>query len=233
MNKKTIEQLKEQICDVCNKMWQKGWVAANDGNVSVRIEEDRFLCTPTGISKSFITPEKLLMINQKAEIIEGIDGYKPSSEIKMHLRVYQDRSDVKAVVHAHPPVATSFALAHIPLDSYSLIENAITIGSVPITPFGTPSTNEVPEAIAPFLPEHDVLLLENHGALSVGSDIITAYYRMETLELVATTTFHARMLLGIGKTEEKEIPRETLERLFSMRKNYKVTGRHPGYKKYH
>lgn len=233
MNKKNIELLKEQICDVCNKMWQKGWVAANDGNVSVRIAEDRFICTPTGISKSFITPEKLLIINQKAEIIEGAADYRPSSEIKMHLRVYQDRPDAGAVVHAHPPVATGFALAQIPLDSYSLIENAITIGSVPITPFGTPSTAEVPEAIAPFLNEHDVLLLENHGALAIGSDIITAYYRMETLELVATTTFHARLLLGAGQTEEKEIPRDTLERLFSMRKNYKVTGRHPGYKKYH
>lgn len=222
--------LKEQICDVCNKMWVKGWVAANDGNVSAKIDADTFLCTPTGISKSFITPDKLIKINSKAEIIEASGDYRPSSEIKMHLRCYQDRDDVRAVVHAHPPVATSFALAHVPLDSYSLIENAIIIGSVPIAPFGTPSTDEVPESIAPFLPDHDVLLLENHGALAVGSDVITAYYRMETLELVANTTYHARMLLGGEK--EQEIPRETLERLFSMRKNYKVTGRHPGYKKY-
>ena len=226
------EQLiREQICDVCNKMWQKGWVAANDGNVSVKLAQDVFLCTPTGISKSFITPEKLLKINNKCEVLESSGDYKPSSEIKMHLRVYQERPDAGAVVHAHPPVATAFALARIPLDTYSLIENAIIIGSVPITPFGTPSTNEVPEAIAPYLPEHDVVLLENHGALAVGSDIITAYYRMETLELVANTTFHARMLLG-GK-EEAEIPKETLEKLFAMRKGYKVTGKHPGYKKYH
>lgn len=225
------EQLiREQICDVCNKMWQLGWVAANDGNVSVKLDEDTFLCTPTGVSKSFITPEKLIKINHKAEIIEAQGDYRPSSEIKMHLRVYQERPDVGAVVHAHPPVATGFALAHIPLDSYSLIENAIVIGSVPITPFGTPSTTEVPEAIAPYLSEHDVLLLENHGALAVGSDIITAYYRMETLELVAKTTFYARMLLG-GQPEA-EIPRDKLETLFEMRKNYGVTGKHPGYKKY-
>ncbi|MBM7709786.1 class II aldolase/adducin family protein [Enterococcus lemanii] len=222
--------IREQLCDVCNKMWQLGWVAANDGNVSVKIDENTFICTPTGISKSFITPDKLIKINEKAEIIEANGEYRPSSEIKMHLRVYKERPDVGSVVHAHPPVATAFALAHIPLDSYSLIENAIIIGSVPITPFGTPSTNEVPEAIAPYLQEHDVLLLENHGALAVGSDLITAYYRMETLELVAKTTFHARMLLG-GQAEE-EIPREKLENLFSMRKNYGVTGKHPGYKKY-
>ncbi|MHC5268292.1 class II aldolase/adducin family protein [Enterococcus sp. LJL98] len=225
------EQLiREQICDVCNKMWQLGWVAANDGNVSVKLDENTFLCTPTGVSKSFITPEKLIKIDKDANIIEAEGDYRPSSEIKMHLRVYKERPDVGSVVHAHPPVATGFALAHIPLDSYSLIENAIVVGSVPITPYGTPSTNEVPEAIAPYLDEHDVLLLENHGALAVGSDIITAYYRMETLELVAKTTFYARMLLG-GKQEE-EIPRDKLETLFEMRKNYGVTGKHPGYKKY-
>lgn len=225
------EQLiREQICDVCNKMWQLGWVAANDGNISVKLDKNTFLCTPTGVSKSFITPDKLIKIDQNANIIEAQGDYRPSSEIKMHLRVYQERPDVGAVVHAHPPVATGFALAHVPLDSYSLIENAIVIGSVPITPFGVPSTNEVPEAIAPYLAEHDVLLLEYHGALAVGSDIITAFYRMESLELVAKTTFYARMLLG-GKQEE-EIPREKLATLFEMRKNYGVTGKHPGYKKY-
>lgn len=229
--KMDLEIIKNQICDVCNKMWQKGWVAANDGNVSVRLEDGTFLCTPTGISKSFITPDKLVRINSDYEILEAGEGYRPSSEVKMHLRVYQDRKDVNGVVHAHPPVATAFALAKIPLDSYSLIENAIAVGSIPIAPFGIPSTEEVPESIAPFLPEHDVLLLENHGALSVGSDLITAYYRMETLELVANTVFHARMLLG-GK-EEDEIDRDTLDKLFAMRENYKVTGKHPGYKKYH
>ncbi|PQF25861.1 class II aldolase/adducin family protein [Enterococcus mundtii] len=224
------ELVKQQICDVCNKMWHLGWVAANDGNVSAKLADDIFICTPTGISKSFITPDKLIKINRKGEVLEANGDYKPSSEIKMHLRVYQEREDVGSVVHAHPPVATAFALAQIPLDTYSLIENAIVIGSVPITPFGTPSTEEVPEAITPYLPEHDVLLLENHGALAMGSDVITAYYRMETLELVAKTSFHARMLLG-GKGEA-EIPQDKLQKLFEMRKNYGVTGKHPGYKKY-
>lgn len=224
------QEIRALICDICNKVWQKGWVAANDGNVSVKLDDDTFLCTPTGISKSFITPDKLIKINAAGEVLESEGDYRPSSEIKMHLRCYQDRPDVGAVLHAHPPVATAFALAHMPLDSYSLIESAIVIGSIPIAKFGIPSTNEVPESIAPFLPEHDVLLLENHGALAVGSDLITAYYRMETLELVANTTYHARMLLG-GKPET-EIPQATLEKLFALRPNYGVTGRHPGYKKY-
>lgn len=226
------EIIREQICDVCHKMWQLGWVAANDGNVSVRLDQDTIIATPTGISKSFITPEKLVKLNLKGEIIEAQEGYRPSSEIKMHIRCYEERDDVKAVVHAHPPIATSFALAHIPLDTYSLIESAIVVGAIPITPFGVPSTMEVPDAITPYLSDHDVMLLENHGALTVGSDVITAYYRMETLELVAKTTFHARMLLSTKGVEEQEIDRQTLERLFAMRENYKVTGRHPGYRKY-
>ena len=228
----TEQQLKELICDIAQKMWQLGWVAANDGNISCRLEDGNFLATPTGISKSFITPDKILKINDKGEVLEGLPEYKPSSEIKMHLRCYKDRPDVGGVVHAHPPVATGFALAHIPLDSYCLIENAIVTGSIPITPFGTPSTDEVPEAIAPYLEEHDVMLLENHGALAIGSDLITAYYRMEALELVSKQIYYARMLLNNADKVEKEIPRDTLERLFAMREQYKCTGRHPGYKKF-
>lgn len=221
------EELKEQVCDICHKMWQLGWVAANDGNVSVKLDENAFLVTPTGISKSFITPEKLLIITKDCEIIEGTAGYKPSSEIKMHLRCYQERDDVGAVVHAHPPAATGFAVAHLPMDSYTMIEAVITLGSVPLTPYATPSTYEVPDAIAPYLQEHDVMLLENHGALALGCDVITAYYRMETLELWAKISINAHILGG-----EKEISRENIDRLCRMRADYKVTGRHPGYKRY-
>ncbi len=99
-------EYKEQICDICHKMWQLGWVAANDGNVSVRLEDGTILATPTGISKSFITPEKLVKLNMQGDLLEANDGYRPSSEIKMHLRCYQEREDVHGVVHAHPPTAT-------------------------------------------------------------------------------------------------------------------------------
>lgn len=220
-------EIREQICDICHKMWQQGWVAANDGNVSVKIDENTFLATPTGISKSFMTPDKIVKINEKGEMIEENPGYKPSSEIKMHLKCYKDRDDVGAVVHAHPPTATGFALAHKHMDVYSLIECVIALGSVPIAPYGTPSTDEVPKSIEPYLQHHDVILLENHGALSVGSDLVTAYYRMETLELWAKTSLVAQLLGG-----EKEISRENIDRLIGMRSSYKVTGRHPGYKKY-
>lgn len=222
------QEIREQICDVCHKMWQQGWVAANDGNVSVKIGEDLYLATPTGISKSFITPEKLIKINSRGEVLEALEGYRPSSEIKMHLRCYQERTDVGAVVHAHPATATGFACAHIPLDDYAMIESVITIGSVPIAPYGTPSTDEVPESIAPYLENHDVILLENHGALTVGCDLITAYYRMETLELTAKIMMNARLLGGV-----QEISKANIDRLIEMRDStYHVSGRHPGYKKY-
>lgn len=219
--------LREQICDVCHKMWQLGWVAANDGNVSARLEDGTFLATPTGMSKSFITPDKLVRIDADGNVLEGAPGLRPSSEIKMHLRCYQERPDVNSVLHAHPPTATGYAVAHRALDEYSMIETVIAIGSVPVTPYGTPSTYEVPEAIAPYLGEHDVVLLMNHGALAVGSDIITAYYRMETLELFAKISLTAHLLGGA-----KEISRENIDRLISMRAQYGVTGKHPGYKKY-
>lgn len=226
-NKLKYMEIREQICDVCHKMWQLGWVAANDGNVTVKLEDGTFLATPTGISKSFITPEKLVHIDENGEVLDGPEGAKPSSEIKMHLRCYKEREDVGAVVHAHPPTATGFAVAHLDLDRYTMIETVIAIGSIPITPYGTPSTYEVPDSIAPYLQEHDVLLLENHGALTVGADLITAYYRMETLELYAKISLTAHLLGG-----EKEISRKNIDRLIGMRKDYGVSGRHPGFKRY-
>ena len=148
--------------------------------------------------------------------------------MKMHMRCYEVREDVGAVVHAHPPTATGFAVANKSLDDYCMIETVITIGSIPVAPYGTPSTNEVPDSITPFLPEHDVLLLQNHGALTVGCDLITAYYRMETLEHYAKISLTAHLLGGA-----QEIPREKIDQLLDLRKNYyHITGRHPGYKKY-
>ena len=222
-----LDEIKAQICDVCHKMWQLGWVAANDGNISAKLEDGSFMATPTGISKSFITPEKLVRIDREGNVLEALEGYRPSSEIKMHLRCYEERADVGAVLHAHPPAATGYAVANIPLDEYSMIETVLTLGSIPVTPYGTPSTYEVPDAIAPYLGEHDALLLQNHGALTVGADVVTAYYRMETLELFAKISLNAHLLGGA-----KELSGENIDRLISMRQGYGISGKHPGYKKY-
>lgn len=222
-----LDIIKEQICDVCHKMWQLGWVAANDGNVSARLEDGTFLATPTGMSKSFITPEKLVRLDADGKVLEAAEGMRPSSEIKMHLRCYQKREDVWSVIHAHPPGATGFAVAHKSMDMYNMIEDVAVIGSVPLTPYGTPSTMEVPNSIEPYLEEHDVMLLENHGALAVGSDVITAFYRMESLELWAKITINAIILGGTH-----DISRDNIQKLIDLRGYYGVTGRHPGYKKY-
>lgn len=222
-----INLIKEQICDVCHKTWQLGWVAANDGNVSARLDDGTILCTPTGMSKSFITPDKLIRIAMDGTILEASEGLRPSSEIKMHLKCYEKRDDVFSVIHAHPPGATGFAVAHKAMDMYNMIEDVAVIGSVPLTPYGTPSTVEVPNSIEPYLEEHDVMLLENHGALAVGSDVITAFYRMESLELWAKITINAVILGG-----SHDISRDNIQKLIDLRGYYRVTGRHPGYKKY-
>ena len=220
-----IIEIKEQICDVCHKMWQLGWVAANDGNVTAMLDDGTLLATPTGMSKSFITPDKLIRIDRAGNILEAPNGLRPSSETKMHLRCYDKRSDVRSVIHAHPPGATGFAVAHKAMDMYNMIEDVAAIGSVPLTPYGTPSTYEVPDAIEPYLEEHDVMLLENHGALAVGSDVITAFYRMESLELWAKITINAVILGG-----SRDISQENIQKLIDLRGYYRITGRHPGYK---
>lgn len=146
----------------------------------------------------------------------------------MHLRCYEERPDVKGVAHAHPPTATGFAVAGLSIDDYSMIETVVTLGSVPLTPYGTPSTNEVSDAVAPYLKEHDAALLENHGALTVGVSAMDAYYKMETLELYAKISMNAMRLGGAREIEKRQI-----DKLLALRRDYyKLQGRHPGYKKY-
>lgn len=202
-------------------------MAANDGNVSALLNDNTILATPTGMSKSFITPEKLIRVDRKGNVLEAAEGQRPTSELKMHLRCYDKREDVRSVIHAHPPGATGFAVAHKAMDMYNMIEDVAAIGAVPLTPYGTPSTTEVPDAIEPYLQEHDVMLLENHSALAVGSDVITAFYRMESLELWAKITINAVILGG-----SRDISRENIEKLIDLRSYYRIAGRHPGYRLY-
>jgi L-fuculose-phosphate aldolase len=122
-------EIKEQICDVGRRIYEKGFVAANDGNISVKVSDNEFYCTPTGVSKGFMTPDMIIKIDGEGNKLEG--DLNPSSEIKMHLRVFRERPDVMAVVHAHPPVATAFTVAGVPMDQYILPEAVLTIGAVP------------------------------------------------------------------------------------------------------
>lgn len=220
-----INDIKKQICEVGHDLWQRGMVAANDGNISVLLDDGTILTTPSGVSKKLLRPEMICQMTANNEIVFCPESYKPSSEFKMHLRCYKERPEIRAVVHAHPPTATGFAAAGIPLDDYSVSEAVMTIGSVPIAPFAIPGSDEVPESIAPFLENHDAVLLANHGALTVGTDLIQAYYRMETLEHYAKTLLTARLLGGT-----KQIPDEKIKETCDLSKGYSL--RHPGYKKY-
>ena len=138
-------EIKKQICDIGRRIYNRNMVAANDGNISVKLNDNEFLCTPTGVSKGFMTPEFICKVDAQGNVIQANPGFKPSSEIKMHMRVYQKRPDVGSVVHAHPIYATSFAIAGIPLTQPIMPEAVIALGCVPIAEYGTPSTMEIPE----------------------------------------------------------------------------------------
>ena len=222
-----IEELKSELCDVCHCMWQQGWVAANDGNVSVLLDDGQILCTPSGVSKREITPDMLIIVDREGHVISG--ERRASTELAMHLRCYKERPDVKAVVHAHPPMSTSFAVANVPLDEYGLIEAILNFGTVPIAEYAVPGSDEVPEVVAPWIVHHDAVLLRAHGALPVGCDLKTAYYRMESLEHFAKITLCTKLLGGA-----KELSRDQIDVLIDRRTSfYHLTGRHPGYEKLH
>jgi len=216
-------EIKMQICEVGRRIYDRNMAAANDGNISVKLNDREWLCTPTGVSKGFMTPDYICKVDAKGNVIEALGNYRPSSEIKMHMRVYEKRSDVSAVVHAHPAFATSFAIAGIPLTQPIMPEAVIFLGCVPIAEYGTPSTMEIPDNVEKFLPHYDAVLLESHGALTWGHDLLNAYHKMESLEFYAELLYRSKMLGG-----PKEFSREQVERLYALRKELGIPGRHPG-----
>lgn len=185
---------KKMICEIGKRMYDRNFVASNDGNISVRVGLNAIICTPTGVSKGFMTPDMLVKVNLKGERISG--RLKPSSEMKMHLRVYEENDEVMAVTHAHPQVATSFAIAGIELDRPLLSEAVVLLGRVPIAPYATPGTQEVPDSIAPYCKDHNAVLLANHGALTWGKSLEEAYHRLETLEHYATILMYTSKIIG-------------------------------------
>ena len=220
------EQLKAELCDVCHCMWEHGWVAANDGNVSALLDNHHILCTPSGISKREVTPEMLIIVDENGNLVEG--DRKPSTELPMHIRCYRERPDIQAVVHAHPPMSTTFAVANVPLDDYAMIETILTLGAVPIAPYATPGTEQVPDSITPYLHNHDAILMRAHGAITMGKDLKTALYRMETLEHFAKITLFSKLLGGAKDLSIDQI-HELIERRDSF---YHLSGKHPGYEKF-
>lgn len=201
------------LCDIGRRLWQRGLVGACEGNLSVRLDEARILCTPAGVSKGHLKPNDLLVIDRAGK---PLGGGTPSSEIKMHLRIYDRRPDCQAVVHAHPPIATGFALSGTEIPDNLLPEAAMSLGSVALVPFGMPGTDEVPNQLEPLLADHKTFLLSHHGAVVLGSDLHDAYHRMETLERVAQIVLVARLLDG-----PRPLPKAAFESLLAS----SLTGR--------
>lgn len=215
------EIVREQIIDIGKRMYERRMVAANDGNISVRISDNEVLCTPTGVSKGFMNPEMIVKIDMQGNVISAHEGYRPSSEVKMHLRVYERRPDIKAVVHAHPTYATIYAIAEKPLDKPIMTEAVVALDRVPVAPLATPSTKEVPDSIECLVEEYDALLLSHHGALTYAPDIMTAYMRMESVE------FYAELLYKTRLAElDKEITGEALDKLYEVREKMGFGKRH-------
>ena len=215
-------EIKKEICEIGRRIYNRGMVAANDGNISVKISDHEFLCTPTGVSKGFMTPEMICKVDEKGNVLQASKGYKPSSEIKMHMRVYEKREDVRSVVHAHPMYATSFAIAGIPLTQPIMPEAVIALGCVPIAKYGRPSTMEIPDAVEEYLPYFDAVLLANHGALSYSDSLLNAYMKMESVEFYAQLLYQSRVLGG-----PKEFTPEQVEQLYEIRRKFGMKGKHP------
>jgi len=185
--------IREEIIEIGRRMYEKGYVVANNGNISVRSGNSTVWVTPTGVSKGYMTGDMLVRMKLDGSVIDGT--CKPSSEVKMHLRVYCENPSVNAVVHAHPPFATAFAASGLSLGEPLLSETVMLLGNVPLVPYSAPGTQEVPDAIAPYCNTHVALLLSNHGVLTWGGSLMQAYFRLEELEQTAKINAISRYIL--------------------------------------
>jgi L-fuculose-phosphate aldolase len=206
---RTVEA-KDALVEIGRRLWRRGLVAGSEGNLSVRLTGDRLLTTPTGVSKGFMTAEMLVLTDLDGAVIDG--DRQPSSELKMHLEIYRQRPEINAVVHAHPPVATAFSVAGIALDRNLLPETVVTMGVIPLVPYSTPTTEEMPASLRPFIARCDAVLLSNHGAVTWAETLETAWFKMETLEMTATV-LHNAMLLG----KVNDLSAADVKKLFEIR----------------
>lgn len=210
------KEARKAIIDIGQRMYVRGFVAANDGNISVRTADNEVWATPTGVSKGYMKKKMLVKVDLNGNLLEGT--YKPSSELKMHLRAYRENEDIKSVCHAHPPICTSFAVAGIPLDSPILAEAVITLGDVPIVPYAELGTEAVPEAVAPYCHTHNGVLLANHGAVTWAEEPYSAYYRLESMEHYAKILLITDRLLG----RQNQLSDGQVERLVAMREKFGI-----------
>src|SRR5437868_6236245 len=215
---KSEREYRQDILEVGKLVYQKGWVAANDGNISVRLDQHRVLCTCTGVSKGMMTADDLIVCDLEGNKIEG--SRERTSEIAMHLTIYQMRPDVNSVLHAHPPTATGFAVAGRPLNLALLPEVIIGLGCVPLAGYGLPGTPALTDGMLPYIPKYDAILMGNHGCVSYGDDVYRAFFKMETVEHFARIALVAELLGG-----PKVLPKDEVDKLFDSRTRYGVKSR--------
>lgn len=210
------KQAKKAIIDIGQRMYVRNFVAANDGNISVKTGDNEVWATPTGVSKGYMKKKMLVKVDLDGNILEGT--WKPSSELKMHLRAYQENEEIRAVCHAHPPVCTCYAIAGIPLTAPVLAEAVITLGDVPIVPYAKLGSREVPEAVAPFCHTHNGILLANHGAVTWAEEPYAAWYRLESMEYYANILLITEHILG----RQNLLTDEQVGALLAMREKFGI-----------
>lgn len=200
---------RREIVRVGRLMYERGYVVSSDGNVSVCLDDGRIVATPTMTSKGRMTEDGLAVTDETGR---PLTKERPSSELAMHLLIYQERSDIRSVCHAHPPHSSAFAVAGLAIDQPILSEVILTLGCVPLAAYGTPSTSELTEEMRPFVKYHNALLMANHGAVAYGADVWQAFDRLETMEHTARISILARMLGGA-----KNLPANAIEKLINIR----------------
>lgn len=215
---KTEREHRQDIIEIGRLVYQKGWVAANDGNITIRLDSERLLATPTGVSKGMMHPDDLIIVDMRGKKISG--RKECTSEVAMHLKIYEMRPDINSVVHAHPPVATGFATAGKPLNLALLPEVIIGLGCVPLAEYGLPGTPALTEPLMPYIPKYEAILMGNHGAVCYGEDVYKAFFRMETMEHFARISLVAELLGGA-----KVLPKMEVDKLFDSRTRYGVKAR--------
>lgn len=193
----------QSIVRICHRLYERGLIAGPDGNVSARLGDGSILITPSGTSKIDVEVRSLVRVDADGRVLE--EGGRPSSEMKMHLRAYARRPDVHAVVHAHPPTATGFAVAGESFVAPVLPEVILQMGTVPLVPYATPGTDALPDGMEPFLPHYDAFLLANHGATTFGPTLEIAHQRMESLEHAARILFVARSLGNVKELRADDV----------------------------
>jgi len=213
---KTEKLLRLEICKVGRWMYRRGLVVACQGNLSIRMDEQRILLTPAGVCKGRLAPQDLLITDLSGAVLSGAG--EPSTETQMHLLYYRARPDIHAVCHAHPPTATGFAAAGRSLEAPVLPEIVVSLGKIPLAPYGTPGTWELCAGLESLVPQHDAILLENHGVVTCGKDLMTAYHHMETVEQFARIMQTAEVLGGPKLLSLREV-----QKLIAARPRYRVS----------